>query len=78
MKESEFLQKCEEVGMQLAHVHDAKRKSPASFFGPIDEVGRLEREFVRSVAEGTLDTKVVVVASRLHMLGKQADALLAE
>lgn len=75
MRDEDFLQRCEQVSDSLKHVTDPP-SGPGKFFGTIDEVNNLEREFVKAMAEGDL-ANPVIVASRLVLLGNQADALSA-
>jgi hypothetical protein len=63
---------------QLADELNSKRDTnPGSVYAPIDDVGVLERDFVRAVAKAQLDNPQVV-AQAIAEVGTMADAQLTD
>ena len=74
MNDKEFIARATELKEELNRNHIG---SPGSFFAPFEEVGNLERMFVKAIAEGTLQDSVAV-AQALVELGMIADSKLTD
>jgi hypothetical protein len=81
MHDSGLISRADALSEKLANIHekpaDGAPRGPGTFFGPIDEVGELEREFILALSEGKVSNPQVV-AQRLVELGKIASNLLTD